>query len=169
MNPLRQAAQQALESLEGCVKALDALHAPGDSIYTRASDLADRAEIALRDALAQQTQTPCDIAEDGVCEVIDCCRNPTQQEQEPVARVIDDETPEGSTEWIPYSGRQVPVKTGDLLYTRPHRREWQSLSEDELTALGVIHSRYQEESLETGGWFDFARAIETKLKEKNHD
>ena len=25
-------------------------------------------------ALAQQTQTPCDIAEDGVCEVIDCCR-----------------------------------------------------------------------------------------------
>ncbi len=46
-----------------------------------------------------------------------------QQEQEPVARVIDDETPEGSTEWIPYSGRQVPVKTGDLLYTHPPRRE----------------------------------------------
>ena len=91
-----------------------------------------------------------------------------QEEQEPVARVIDDETPEGSTEWIPYSGRQVPVKTGDLLYTHPPRREWQSLSEDELTALGVIHSRYQEESLETGGWFDFARAVEAKLKEKNN-
>jgi hypothetical protein len=29
-------------------------------------------------ALAQQTQTPCDIAEDGVCEVIDCCRNRSQ-------------------------------------------------------------------------------------------
>jgi hypothetical protein len=55
------------------------------------------------------------------------------------------------------------------LYTHPPRREWRSLSEDELTALGVIHSRYQEESLETGGWFDFARAIEAKLKEKNHD
>ena len=91
-----------------------------------------------------------------------------QEEQEPVARVIDDETPEGSTEWIPYSGRQVPVKTGDLLYTHPPRHEWQSLSEDELTALGVIHSRYQEESLETGGWFDFARAVEAALKEKNN-
>jgi hypothetical protein len=55
------------------------------------------------------------------------------------------------------------------LYTHPPRRKWQSLSEDELTALGVIHSRYQEESLETGGWFDFARAIEAALKEKNHE
>ena len=58
MTTLREAAQQALEALEGCVKALDALHAPGDSIYTRASDLADRAEIALRAALAQQEQEP---------------------------------------------------------------------------------------------------------------
>ena len=49
----------------------------------------------------------------------------------------------------------------------PPRREWRSLSEDELTALGIIHSRYQEESLETGGWFDFARAIEAALKEIN--
>ncbi len=57
MSDLRAAAQQALEALEGCVKALDALHAPGDSIYTRASDLADRAEIALRAALAQQEKT----------------------------------------------------------------------------------------------------------------
>jgi len=55
------------------------------------------------------------------------------------------------------------------LFTAPPRREWRSLSEDELTALGVIHSRYQEESLETGGWFDFARAVEAKLKEKNND
>jgi hypothetical protein len=75
MSTLREAAQQALEALKDCVKALDALHAPGDSIYTRASDSADRAEIALRDALERQTQTPCDMAEDGVCEVIDCCRN----------------------------------------------------------------------------------------------
>jgi hypothetical protein len=51
MTTLREAAQQALEALKDCVKALDALHAPGDSIYTRASDSADRAEIALRDAL----------------------------------------------------------------------------------------------------------------------
>jgi len=133
MNPLREAAQQALEALEKTHTQ------PGCEQWQAER----KASVALRAALAQQ-------------------------EQEPVARVIDDETPEGSTEWIPYSGRQVPVKTGDLLYTHPPRRKWQSLSEDELTALGVIHSRYQEESLETGGWFDFARAIEAKLKEKNN-
>jgi hypothetical protein len=53
MTTLREAAQQALEALKDCVKALDALHAPGDSIYTRSSDSADRAEIVLRTALAQ--------------------------------------------------------------------------------------------------------------------
>jgi len=58
MSTLREAAQQALEALKDCVKALDALHAPGDSIYTRASDSADRAEIALRAALAQEEQEP---------------------------------------------------------------------------------------------------------------
>jgi len=56
MTDLKKAAQQALEALKDCVKALDALHAPGDSIYTRASDLADRAEIALRAALEQPVQ-----------------------------------------------------------------------------------------------------------------
>jgi hypothetical protein len=61
MSTLREAAQQALEALECCVKALDALHAPGDSIYTRASDLADRAEIALRAALAQQDLEPLSV------------------------------------------------------------------------------------------------------------
>jgi hypothetical protein len=39
--------------------------------------------------------------------------------QEPVARVIDDGTPEGATEWIPFTNRVEPLKTGDLLYTTP--------------------------------------------------
>jgi hypothetical protein len=34
---------EMLAALRQCVAALDALHAPGDSIYTRASDAADRA------------------------------------------------------------------------------------------------------------------------------
>jgi hypothetical protein len=38
---------------------------------------------------------------------------------QPVARVIDDGTPEGATEWIPYVSRVEPLKTGDLLYTTP--------------------------------------------------
>ena len=39
--------------------------------------------------------------------------------QEPVARVIDNGTPEGATEWIPFTSRVEPLKTGDLLYTTP--------------------------------------------------
>ena len=62
MTTLREAAQQALRVACMCT--------PEQQI----------AKEALRTALAQQTQTPCDIAEDGVCEVIDCCRNPAQEE-----------------------------------------------------------------------------------------
>ena len=40
-------------------------------------------------------------------------------EQEPVARVIDNGTPEGATEWIPFANRVEPLKTGDLLYATP--------------------------------------------------
>ena len=84
------------------------------------------------------------------------------QEQEPVARVIDDETPEGSTEWIPYSGRQVPVKTGDLLYAHPPRREWRSLSEEEIEDMSVTGTDSELRRQQ------FARAIEAALKEKNN-
>jgi len=39
--------------------------------------------------------------------------------QEPVARVIDDGTLEGTTEWVPFANRVEPLQTGDLLYTAP--------------------------------------------------
>jgi len=67
MSKLREAAQQALRVACMCT--------PEQQI----------AKEALRAALAQQTQTPCDIAEDGVCEAIDCCRNSAQEEPKPVA------------------------------------------------------------------------------------
>ena len=44
-------------------------------------------------------------------------------QQEPVARVIDNGTPEGATEWIPFTNRVEPLKTGDLLYTAPPQRK----------------------------------------------
>lgn len=53
------------------------------------------------------------------------------QQQEPVARVIDDGTPEGATEWIPFSSRVEPLKTGEFLYAsmqpaqrKPLTPEW---------------------------------------------
>ena len=42
-----------------------------------------------------------------------------QRSGEPVARVIDDGTPEGATEWILCYNRTRPLKAGDLLYPTP--------------------------------------------------
>jgi hypothetical protein len=47
-------------------------------------------------------------------------------------------------------------------FAAPPRREWQSLSEEEIRRMGI------ETPGQQGGWnLAFARAIEAKLKEKN--
>jgi hypothetical protein len=187
MSDLRTAAQQALEAMEYHVE------------QTRSIWKTSQAIDALRDALAQQTQTPCDIAEDGVCEVIDCCRNSTQEEQEPTVRfkctVVDDQHPNGVPfeQWVnapqqdePKGGGNLPpplqaepvarvlqtvgqyhtgrfvaevetvrrLRDGESLYTAPPRREWQSLSEEEI-------DRWTPEI------HPVIRAVEAALKEKN--
>ncbi len=79
--------------------------------------------------------------------------------QEPVARVIDDGTPEGAIEWIPFVNRVEPLKTGDLLYTTPPaaQRQWVGLTDEERDDL--LDNYITAEGR--------ARAIEAKLKEKN--
>jgi len=141
MSDLREAAQQFVSDYEN-----------GDL-----GDLKHYAR-AIRAALAQPNEDYERGFVDGMSEQakrsVDRAVNALAQEgQEPVAKYSD----------IVSDGGMDPRNKFD----HPPRREWQSLSEDELTALGVIHSRYQEESLETGGWFDFARAVEAALKEKN--
>ena len=74
---------------------------------------------------------------------------------------------EGSTEWIPYSGRQVPVKTGDLLYTAPPRREWQSLSEGEVASCWAKGFEACKDQTVGDLRMHIARDIEAALKEKN--
>ncbi len=49
---------EMLAALRQCVAALDALHAPGDSIYTRASDAADRAIARAAIARAEAQRKP---------------------------------------------------------------------------------------------------------------
>ena len=51
------------------------------------------------------------------------------------------------------------------LYTAP--REWVGLTEEETQALYDRYAVYQEYGAEDSGWFDFARAIEAWLREKN--
>jgi hypothetical protein len=90
-----------------------------------------------------------------------------EPEQEPVAWMVY--TQDGKSVCVTDNPADFIEWRSFPLYTHPPRREWRSLSDEELTALGIIHSRYQEESLETGGWFDFARAVEAVLRSKNHD
>jgi hypothetical protein len=183
MNPLREAAQQALEALEKTHTQ------PGCEQWQAER----KASVALRAALAQEESGPePSVAQlnailDGLGVVAHGRQSAreflrvwirdwtmhkvalalAQQEQEPVARVIDDETPEGSTEWIPYSGRQVPVKTGDLLYTAPPRREWQSLSEGEVASCWAKGFEACKDQTVGDLRMHIARDIEAALKEKN--
>jgi hypothetical protein len=83
---------------------------------------------------------------------------------EPVARVIDDGTPEGATEWIPFVNRVEPLKTGDLLYTTPPaaKRQWVGLTDEEIEQ-GCKESWVTEQAFQSAVWW-----AEAKLKEKNN-
>jgi hypothetical protein len=111
----------------------------------------------------EPVQTPCDIAEDGVCEVIDCCRNSAQQEQEPVAwqerAPFGYIWPTGRHPEFRYTKQMRDGVAGMPLYTTPPRREWQGLTEEEIEDMAVNGLRRRQ----------FARDIEAALKEKNHD
>jgi len=74
MTELRAAARQVLDTCGDVVNGWQSL-APL-SVRQAASESLD----ALRAALEQPVQPPCEIAEDGVCERIDCCGNPTRSE-----------------------------------------------------------------------------------------
>ena len=74
-----------------------------------------------------------------------------QPEQEPVARVIDNGTPEGATEWIPFTNRVEPLKTGDLLYGEPPKRTWVGLTEVDMLDASR-HWRHAEDFLAGVYW-----------------
>ena len=76
-----------------------------------------------------------------------------QPEQEPVARVDYDR--KGNIAWL-----YGPVEPdGTLLYTAPQNPEWVGLTEVDIYEL-MDFDNYEDQ-------FDFAHAIEAKLKEKN--
>ena len=117
---------------------------------------------------ADPAQTPCDIAEDGVCEVLDCCRNSTQQEQEPVAWRYK---PMIGSPWsLSDDGYYASCKRDkgyivENLFTRPPRREWQGLSYEE-----IDDGRDQLPTEDLCNW-SFRQGVyfaEAKLMEKNN-
>lgn len=131
---------------------------------------------ALRAALAQQEQdtavhmTHCNQGEwEGVCKYgEEDCPALAQQEQEPVARMhadgsgriisqatYDEAQRQGGVPWSSVRRYTTP------LYTHPPRREWQSLTEDEIRMAYGNDLKYRD-----GDYERFARAVEAKLKEK---
>jgi hypothetical protein len=80
-------------------------------------------------------------------------------EQEPVAWIDNSGHPHHIRYWQGVRERQLygPLQP---LYTHPPRREWRSLSEEEVNALWASHDKTGEQ---------ITRAIEAALKEKNHD
>jgi hypothetical protein len=82
-----------------------------------------------------------------------------QPEQEPVAEKVYDQ--EDDTAYIQYFIPHDLIPIGTKFYTTPTQRTWVGLEEDEVEA--CFH-HVDEAGI---GLFDFAEAIETKLKEKN--
>jgi hypothetical protein len=84
----------------------------------------------------------------------------------------------GAGEWDGlWFDQKHPAKKGafwwrsDLrrLFTTPPaaQRQWVGLTDEDAHLLANEHLRYQTEGYEVSGIYDLARAIETKLKEKN--
>ena len=80
-----------------------------------------------------------------------------QPEQEPIGEIVD--AIEGAFKCS--FTKMLPV--GTKLYTTPPQRTWAGLTDEEIKRLGDLDL----DSNYFGLWYDFARAIEAKLKLKN--
>ena len=164
MTDLRQAAQQALEALEGwehCDKWVWPVSALEQSKRNTTESLA-----ALRAALEQQDEPTCPDCKAAVLyECVACSSNnyPPKQQAEPVAWTTMPE----AEDWCFVSGSKDP--TGKLegkwfpLYTTPPQRPWVGLTVT--TILNMMPSAIPAEY--DGPLMQFARDLEAKLKERN--
>lgn len=146
MSMLREAAQQALEALKEVQRHRAYTQGIPDAIT------------ALRDALAQPLPDPVDKYRKGFIDgQIDM--RARLEEQEPV--VVKDSW--GLT--LKAGWHDLPIDT--KLYTHPPRREWRNLTMQEINALpeigGVMWRMGTAPAV-----LRAIRAVEAKLKEKNH-
>jgi hypothetical protein len=133
-----EAMKQALEALEN-VRSYDK-----ENLYGLDEDLT-----ALRAAIAEASmQRLTDVQQ--------------EMEQEPVAWMVY--TLDGKSVCVTDNPQDFTEQHRALpLYTHPPRREWVELTDEEITRIGNL----DWDSNYVGIWYDFARAIEAKLKEKN--
>jgi hypothetical protein len=193
MSTLREAAQQALELRRLADKFSEGWH---DGIKIDATDIMLLAEVAA--ALEQQEQEPVAWTDreleliDGMIEVqlrhaaqCDAIANRPMAERQKgwdmervaLLRKIKSSPPRRETEQEPVAWqwlnsayfRKKPPANAESgawipLYTAPPRREWRKLTEEEILLISVeCAASHQQDDVA------FARAVEAKLKEKNHD
>jgi hypothetical protein len=172
MTDLKKAAQQALEALKLAIGVLS------DEDETESN--AVRASIkAIKTALAEPVQEPDYWQEEArrYAGNADYWRKRAleQPEQEPVAWACfkngELQTELVGTEadvdfWCASDEPEMQGMVKGALYTNPPRREWRSLSEEEIAK--CWHDTPWNADLKTRV-FAFARAVEAALKEKNHE
>jgi hypothetical protein len=94
---------------------------------------------------------------------MDNLRAAIEQAEKPVAWMYVNT--DGECEEIEYGQCEFDDPSIQLLYTAP--RQWVGLTEEETQTMYDRYATYQEYDAWESGWFDFARGIEAKLKEKN--
>lgn len=147
----RELMQQALEALD----VIAALSEPYDVL---------RIQTALRERLAQPEQESvkfnCTVVDDAHPEGVPLSQWGKQQKYKPVAWA--DMAVRGEDKglsWTPGHFHKTP------LYTEPPKKEWQGLTE---VAIRGMCERVPDYDISTHDLIQFARAIEAKLKERNH-
>ena len=89
------------------------------------------------------------------------CEGWEPEEQEPVAYITGEYKGYFTIE---QTNKSFVLTQGMNLYIAPPKRKWQGLTDEEIGEVGIGHVE-GEHMLP----YSFARAIEAKLKEKNHD
>lgn len=126
---------------------------------------------ALRQALAQPKQKydyrvkydrPCYKCRSNFCP--GNCKEPkylAQPEQEPVAYYFTNSSNKRGVSLHKETEEWQP------LYTAPPKREWVGLTDEEI--IDVLHPLVMADMSDEATDYEISRAIEAKLKEKNHD
>jgi hypothetical protein len=153
MSDLRAAAQQALEAWEH-------INLYGFVLADYEGPM-EQAITALKAALEQQKPPP--EAQTEAEKIAYCAgwwaameQKREQPEQEPVAWMVY--TQDGKSVCVTDNPADFIEWRSFPLFTHPPRREWRSLSEEEIDAIQWHGSPFQ-----------FARAIEAALRSKNHE
>jgi hypothetical protein len=158
-----EALHLALEELENCADLLKVFGAPIDSCVGATMLQAEEAIAAIKQALEQPVQEPVAMRMPKVGDRVVCI------EDESLGTVVY-LTAGGSPE-IKFDdgshGTYMLREFAELFgYTTPPaaQRQWVGLTDEEIKRIGKLDL----DSDYFGLWYDFAKAIEAKLKEKNN-